>query len=53
MGAKIPKVVIKPWDGNGGRGVLVTTHDDPNFSSMLEILTENEEQYILVQEYFA
>ena len=45
------KVVIKPWDGNGGRGVLVTAHDDPNFSSMLEILTENEEQYILVQEY--
>ena len=46
-----PKVVIKPWDGNGGRGVLVTAHDDPNFRSMLEILTENEEQYILVQEY--
>ena len=46
-----PKVVIKPWDGNGGRGVLVTGHDDPNFSSMLEILTNNEEQYILVQEY--
>lgn len=45
------KVVIKPWDGNGGRGVLVTAHDDPNFRSMLEILTENEEQYILVQEY--
>lgn len=45
------KIVIKPWDGNGGRGVLVTAHDDPNFSSMLEILTENETQYILVQEY--
>ena len=46
-----PKVVIKPWDGNGGRGVLVTAHNDPNFRSMLEILTENEDQYILVQEY--
>ena len=45
------KVVIKPWDGNGGRGVLVTAHDDPNFGSMLEILTENQTQYILVQEY--
>ena len=45
------KVVIKPWDGNGGRGVLVTAHDDPNFRSMLEILTENETQFILVQEY--
>ena len=48
---KHPKVVIKPWDGNGGRGVLVTAHDDPNFRSMLEILTQNEDQYILVQEY--
>ncbi len=46
-----PTVVIKPWDGNGGRGVLVTSHDDPNFGSMLEILTENQTQYILVQEY--
>lgn len=45
------RVVIKPWDGNGGRGVLVTSHDDPNFRSMLEILTENQHQYILVQEY--
>lgn len=45
------KVVIKPWDGNGGRGVLVTEKDDPNFRSMLEILTENEDQYILVQQY--
>jgi len=48
---KHPKIVIKPWDGNGGRGVLVTAHDDPNFRSMLEILTENQTQYILVQEY--
>ncbi len=48
---KHSKIVIKPWDGNGGRGVLVTAHDDPNFRSMLEILTENQTQYILVQEY--
>ena len=46
-----PKVVIKPWDGNGGRGVLVTAHDDPNFGSMLEILTDNQQEHILVQEY--
>jgi len=48
---KHPKVVIKPWDGNGGRGVLVTSHEDPNFGSMLEILTDNQQEYILVQEY--
>ena len=45
------RVVIKPWDGNGGRGVLVSHHQDPNFRSMLEILTDNESQFILVQEY--
>jgi glutathione synthase len=45
------KVVIKPWDGNGGRGVLVSHYEDPNFRSMLEILTDEERQYILVQEY--
>ena len=45
------KVVIKPWDGNGGRGVLVSQYDDPNFRSMLEILTDEERQYIIVQQY--
>jgi len=45
------RVVIKPWDGNGGRGVLVSHHEDPNFRSMLELLTENQKEYILVQRY--
>lgn len=45
------KVVIKPWDGNGGRGVLVSHYEDPNFRSMLEILTDEERQYIIVQQY--
>ena len=45
------RVVIKPWDGNGGRGVLVTHHKDPNFRSMLELLTDNEDQHIVVQQY--
>jgi glutathione synthase len=45
------KIVIKPWDGNGGRGVLVTQHGDPNLGSMLEVLTSGERAYILVQHY--
>jgi len=45
------RVVIKPWDGNGGRGVLVSSYNDPNFRSMLEILTDEERQYIIVQQY--
>lgn len=45
------KVVLKPWDGNGGRGVLVSHARDANLRSMIEILTEEEKQYILVQRY--
>jgi glutathione synthase len=45
------KVVIKPWDGNGGRGVLVTRSGDPNLRSMLEVLTDEERRYILMQHY--
>jgi glutathione synthase len=45
------KVVIKPWDGNGGRGVLVTRSGDPNLRSMLEVLTDEERTYILMQRY--
>jgi glutathione synthase len=44
-------IVIKPWDGNGGRGVLVTRHGDPNLSSMLELLTAEQTEWILVQHY--
>jgi glutathione synthase len=44
-------VVIKPWDGNGGRGVLVTRFGDANLRSMLEVLTDEERRYILMQHY--
>ena len=45
------RVVLKPWDGNGGRGVLVTQHGDGNLRSMLEVLTENQTVHILVQHH--
>jgi len=45
------KVVLKPWDGNGGRGVLVTHPRDANLRSMLEILTGEGLNYILIQRY--
>ena len=45
------KVVLKPWDGNGGRGVLVTQHGDGNMRSMLELLTDEGRTHILLQEY--
>ena len=45
------KVVLKPWDGNGGRGVLVTQHGDGNMRSMLELLTDEGRTHILLQKY--
>jgi len=45
------RVVIKPWDGNGGRGVLVTHASDPNLGAMLELLTDEERRFIMVQRY--
>ncbi len=45
------RIVLKPWDGNGGRGVLVSRHGDPNLRSMAEILTEEERSFIIVQHY--
>jgi glutathione synthase len=45
------KVVLKPWDGNGGRGVLVSRHGDPNLRSMAEILTGEGRAYVIAQHY--
>ena len=49
---KVPgKVVLKPWDGNGGRGVMVSQKGDGNLRSMIEVLTDGEQIHILVQEH--
>ncbi len=45
------KVVLKPWDGNGGRGVLVSEKGDRNLRSMLELLTNEGQTHILVQHF--
>jgi len=45
------KVVLKPWDGNGGRGVLVTYPMDGNLRSMVEILSNNGQRAIILQHY--
>ncbi len=44
-------VVLKPWDGNGGRGVLITNRDDRNLSSMVELLTVEGQDYVIAQEF--
>ena len=41
--------VLKPWDGNGGRGVLVTERGDRNLRSMIETLTDDGRDYVIAQ----
>jgi glutathione synthase len=45
------RIVLKPWDGNGGRGVLVTDRNDRNLRSMAELLTSEGKAYCIVQRY--
>ncbi|MFT7520327.1 MAG: glutathione synthase [Kiritimatiellia bacterium] len=45
------RAVLKPWDGNGGRGVLVTQAGDRNLRSMLELLTVEGKEFVLAQPY--
>ena len=45
------RAVIKPWDGNGGRGIFVLEQDDRNLNSLLEPSTENGRTYVMVQAY--
>lgn len=44
-------VVVKPWDGNGGRGVFVAMKGDRNLGSILETLTGEGRRHVLVQHY--
>jgi glutathione synthase len=45
------RIVLKPWDGNGGRGVLVTEPGDKNFGSMVDLLTREGREHLLAQRY--
>ncbi len=45
------RVVLKPWDGNGGRGVLVTHKEDRNLASIVELLTGDGRLYVIAQDF--
>ena len=49
--AKQGKVVFKPLDGMGGRGIFVSQHGDPNLNSIIETLTANGNAFALVQRF--
>lgn len=43
--------VLKPWDGNGGRGVVITDRDDRNLGSVAELLSGEGRHYVIAQAY--
>jgi len=45
------KVVVKPVDGYGGRGIFLLTAGDPNASSILEQATADGTQWTMAQRY--
>jgi glutathione synthase len=45
------RVVLKPWDGNGGRGVLVAQKGDRNLRAMIELLTQEGRVALIAQHY--
>ena len=45
------RIVLKPLDGLGGRGVFSLTANDSNLSVVIETLTQNGRQPIMVQRY--
>ena len=45
------RAVIKPWDGNGGRGIFVLDESDRNLGALLETSTDGEQTHVMVQAY--
>jgi glutathione synthase len=45
------RAVVKPWDGNGGRGIFVLESADKNLGAMIEMSTADGRDYVMVQAY--
>ncbi len=45
------RIVLKPWDGNGGRGVVVTEAGDKNLGALVELLTREGRDHLIAQRY--
>jgi glutathione synthase len=48
---RMERAVIKPWDGCGGRGVVLTGVGDPNLGVLADLLTDNGARAAIVQRY--
>jgi glutathione synthase len=44
-------IILKPLFGNGGAGIFKTSHDDQNFSSLLEMFAQLFKEPIIAQRY--
>ena len=49
--ARHERIVLKPWDGNGGRGVVVTQAGDKNMGALMELLTDEGRVSCIAQEF--
>ena len=49
--SRYERIVLKPWDGNGGRGVVVTHAADKNLGSLGDLLTDEGRGYCIAQQY--
>ncbi len=49
--AEHDQIVLKPWDGNGGRGVVVTRAGDRNLAALVELLTGGGRQALIAQAF--
>ena len=45
------RAVLKPWDGCGGRGVVLTQAGDPNLGVLADLLTDDGSRAAIVQRY--
>jgi glutathione synthase len=45
------RIVLKPWDGNGGRGVVVLDPGDKNLGAIVELLTREGRDHLIAQQY--
>jgi len=45
------RIVVKPLNGMGGRGVFVLEEGDPNLSSVVETLTQGGREHVMVQRF--
>ena len=48
---EVGKAVLKPWDGNGGRGVIVVEKGDKNLPALIELITANGRDFVLAQRH--